>query len=353
MRKMQEYIVKGNRIFVGLEDSKKTWKVCVRCEGMVVQETSMPARYEVLRTYLLGRYPGCEVTVMYEAGFQGFWLHDLLEGDGVDCIVTPPNKVTCEKDNRVKTDKRDARRLAKNLENGDYASCDVPDKDRREDRQISRTLDQTQKDITRDKNRIRKMLDFHGLNEGLPTKAWHDKDYLNLRNVPFPPSVKLSIDIILDELETLFLSRDTLKKALQVLCKNERYRVSVEAKDSCPGVGWLTAIRLTLEWGDMRRFTSGKKIASFTGLTASEYSTGETIRRGRITRQSSGLVRKWLIECAWRAIKKDPVLLDKYRRVWHSSGDDRIAIVAIARTLAVRMRALEITHQTYCIGVAQ
>jgi transposase len=44
MRKMQEYIVKGNKIFIGLEDSKKTWKVCVRCEGMIVHETDMPAK---------------------------------------------------------------------------------------------------------------------------------------------------------------------------------------------------------------------------------------------------------------------------------------------------------------------
>ena len=123
MRKMQEYIVKGNKIFIGLEDSKKTWKLCVRCERMVVQETGMPAKYKVLQAYLLNRYPDCTITVMYEAGFQGFWLHDLLEEDGIKCIVTPPNKVTCAKDNRVKTDKRDAHRLAQNLENGDYVSC--------------------------------------------------------------------------------------------------------------------------------------------------------------------------------------------------------------------------------------
>lgn len=64
------------------------------------------------------------------AGFQGFWLHDLLEADGFTCIVTPPNKVTQAKDERVKTDKRDARRLAKSLENGDYARCCVPDSER-------------------------------------------------------------------------------------------------------------------------------------------------------------------------------------------------------------------------------
>ena len=88
MRKMQEYIVKGNKIFIGLEDSKKTWKLCVRCDRMVVQETSMPAKYEVLQAYLMNHYPDCEIKVMYEAGFQGFWLHDLLEEDGINCIVT-------------------------------------------------------------------------------------------------------------------------------------------------------------------------------------------------------------------------------------------------------------------------
>ena len=107
---------------------------------MVVQETSMLAKYEVLQAYLMNRYPDCEITVMYEAGFQGFWLHDLLENDGIKCTVTPPNKVTQAKDERVKTARRDARRLEKNLENGDYVSCHVPDRESREDCQISRTL---------------------------------------------------------------------------------------------------------------------------------------------------------------------------------------------------------------------
>ena len=91
MRKMQEFIVKGNRIFIGLEDSKRTWKVCARSEKTIVNEASMEAKYEVLRSYLRNNYPECEITVMYEAGFQGFWLHDLLVQDGYTCVVTPPN----------------------------------------------------------------------------------------------------------------------------------------------------------------------------------------------------------------------------------------------------------------------
>jgi transposase len=103
----------------------------------------------VLQHYLKQRFPECTIALAYEAGFGGFWLHDALEADGVRCEVLPPNRVTQQKDNRVKTDKIDARRLAKVLESEDCRSCDVPDQERREDRQISRTLIAVQKDLTR------------------------------------------------------------------------------------------------------------------------------------------------------------------------------------------------------------
>jgi len=353
MRKMQEFIVKGNRIFVGLEDSKRTWKLCVRSERMIVHETSMPADYEVLRAYLDRGYPECTVTVMYEAGFSGFWLHDLLEHDGYTCVVTPANKVTQAKDERVKTDKRDARRLAKNLENGDYVSCHVPDRERVEDRQISRTMGQVQQNIVRVKNRIRRFLEVHGLNGGLKPGAWSDTDYRALDRRELPDSLRICLDVYLQELEFFNKAKKKLREALQALSRKERYASAVRVKSSAPGIGWLTAIRLTLEWGDMRRFPTGKHIASFTGLTSREYSTGDTIRRGRITGQSSERVRSWLIECAWRAVKKDPALLDKYHRVKHSSGSAKKAIVAVARKLAVRLWALETTGHAYMLGVIE
>ena len=168
MRKMQEFIVKGKSIFIGLEDSKRTWKVCVRCDGMIVHETSKPTEYNNFHSYLTRRYPDCKIKVMYEAGFSGFWLHDLLMSDNINCVVTPAHMVTQEKVNKVKTDRVDARRLALNLENGDYVSCHVPDRELREDRQISRTMSQIQKKITSTKNQIRKFFDFHGLNNNLP-----------------------------------------------------------------------------------------------------------------------------------------------------------------------------------------
>ena len=351
MRKMQDFVVEGKSVFVGLEDSKRTWKLCVRSEGMIVHETSMPTEYDNLRSYLHGRYPNCTIRLIYEAGFAGFWLHDLLIADGVDCVVTPAHMVTQEKVNKVKTDKIDARRLAKNLENGDYVTCHVPDRERREDRQISRTLNQIQRKIVSTKNQIRRFLDFHGLNGEFPAGAWSESRYHAVRHLQLSTSLQISLDAYLEILEYLQVVKSKLLVALKGLCDKDCYRRSVRIKQSCSGVGWLSAIRFTLEWGELSRFGDGKRLASFVGLTSREYSTGETIHRGRITCQGNAQVRAWLIQCAWRAIRLDPVLLAKFQRVWKNSGSKKKAIVATARKLVVRMRAIELVDQEYCVGI--
>jgi transposase len=351
MRKMQSFIVEGKRVYVGLEDSKRTWKLCVRCGGMVVDELSMPAKYSNLRSYLSGGYPKCRIRLIYEAGFQGFWLHDLLAEDGVDCIVTPPNKVTQEKDNRVKTDKVDARRLARTLENNDFSRCWIPDRELREDRQLSRTLSQVQRLVVSTKNRIRKFLDFHGLNGALPAGRWRDEYYRRLAGLRLSGPLQRCLEVYLHLLSELQGLEQKLFSELRRLTRKERYRDAVAVKQSCPGVGWLSAIRFTLEWGDSSRFGSAKQLGSWLGLTASEYSSGEHTRRGRITRQGRGQIRAWLIESAWVAVRRDPVLLAKFRRVWRNSGSKKKAIVAVARKLAGRIRALELQGETYQIGV--
>jgi len=289
MRKMQDYILKGKRIFIGLEDSKRTWKLCVRSEGMIVHEINMSADYMNLLSYLKNRYPDCEIKVMYEAGFGGFWLHDRLESDNIVCIVTPPHKVTQAKVNKVKTDRIDARRLALNLENNDYRSCHVADREHRENRQVSRTLSQIQKNITSNKNRIRKLLDFHGLNAGLPSGAWKPSHYQSLKSMKLSSTLRVCLDIYLRLLDSLETLKSELKERLESISEQDRYRESVRIKESCPGVGRLSAIRFTLEWGDLSRFPTGKHLASYTGLTSSEYSTGEQVHRGRITGQGSRL----------------------------------------------------------------
>ena len=207
MRKVQDFVVKGKEIFVGLEDSKRSWKLCVNSGRRIIHETSMPAKYEVLLGYLRNKFPECRISVMYEAGFSGFSLHDDLERDGINCIVTPPHTVTEEKVQKVKNDRVDCRRLAKNLEGGDYKSCAVPGKQLREDRHISRLYGQINGNITMVKNRIRRALEFHGLDRGFPAGPWNDSQYKDLfdrlTSMGLSDSLLFCFRILLDELEQL------------------------------------------------------------------------------------------------------------------------------------------------------
>jgi transposase len=354
IRKVQDFVVKGKEVFVGLEDSKKTWKLAVRCEKMLVHQASMEAQYGVLKRYLDHKFPQCIIHLIYEAGFKGFNLYDCLTEEGIDCVVIPPHLVTEEKVNRVKTDKRDAKRLAFILEHHDFKEgCHVPDRERREDRQISRTLIAIQKDIVRTRNRIRKLLDFHGIDVPFPDK-WTRREFGKLKELSLPRALKTSLDVLLIQLEQLWDHQKSLRNALRELCRKERYTKAFRIAKSAPGIGWFTAIRLILELGeDVGHFTSGKKIAGFVGLGLTEHSTGETEQKGHITGMGSGFIRSALIENSWVAIRKDPVLLSKFMRVWRGTGSKKKAIVAVARMLIVRLRACLVSGTPYAGGVVQ
>lgn len=354
--RIQDSVVEGKEVFVGLEDSKRTWKIAVRSGRMLIHQATMEAKYPALIGYFRNKFPDCLIHLMYEAGFKGFNLYDRLTEDGIDCVVIPPHMVTEPKANKVKTDKRDARRLALVLESHDYdMSCHVPDRERREDRQISRTLIALQKDIIANRNRIRKLLDFHGIEVSFAGKAiWGRKEFHALLELSLPEPLKISLSVLLTVLEELWKQQALLRSKLRVLCKKDRYRKAFEIARSLPGIGWFTAIRLILELGeDLSHFGSGKKIASFVGLTSSEYSTGETERKGRITGMGSGFIRAVLVENSWKAIKRDQALLSKFFRVWQSSGSKKKAIVAVARLLIVRLRACMIAGTPYRIGVVR
>jgi transposase len=361
MKKIRDYILKGQEVFVGLEDSKKTWKVCVRSGGMVVNRTSMEAEYDVLRNYFRNKFPESKITIMYEAGFRGFELHDKLVSDGWACVVTPPHTVTEEKCNKRKNDTVDAGRLAKNLENGDYKRCHVPERVVREDRQVSRLYVQLQKDITRTCGRIRRAIEYHGLEHAFPQGDWNRRQYReaeeNVEKLKIGESLRFALQMLFKELHQLRqYQRDVLKK-LRDLAKSERYKKTVMLLHSAPGIGKLTSIRLALEWGDVSRFKRKEEFAAFLGLIPGEYSSGEQDHKGHITKQGNRQVRSWLIECAWVAIRMDPVLLEKFNRI-AKDGMGKMkykkkAIVAVARKLAMRLRGILLSGEPYQVGLIE
>jgi transposase len=352
MRKMQDFIVKDKDIFIGLEDSKTTWKIAVRSERTLVHQTIMPMDPRNLLNYLRNKFPGCRKSLLYEAGFHGFWLHDILKREGITCAVVPPHTVTEEKTSRVKTDKRDARRLAQNLENGDFKTCFVPDAERREDRQISRTLEDVQTNIVRTRNQIWKMFDFHGIKVPFINRMPTKKDIRKLSELPVPEMIATSLKTYLGHLDFLWDQQVQLRAQLRAMTKKDRYKKTFEIIHSVPGIGWFTAIRLVLEWGEnLSRFASKEKLASFVGLTGYENSTGKTVHKGSLTGLGHKRSRSWLIECAWITIRKDPVMLDKFNRVVRNTGSKKKAIVATARKLTGRILRCVLTGQLYTPGL--
>jgi transposase len=348
-------LAKSKKIFIGLEDSKRTWVLCVRSDKSVIHELSMPARYGALRKYLAGSFEDCEIHVVYEAGYKGYNLYYALTADGYGCTVVPPHTVQQEKCAKVKNDRADARVLAKNLEDGNCKACLAPDKERRSDRQIVRALDSVITNSTRVKNQIRKFLDNHGIETGIEAQTWTDNHYKYIKTEILPGldrALRLALGIHLEDLERYQAQRKLLKDELAALSKKERYARAVEIARSLPGIGPLTAIRLILEFGeDFTRFRSGAHIASFVGLGGAERSSGERERKGGITKQGSARIRSWLIESAWAAIRKDPALQAFYTRVKANAGNYNKAITAVARKLVTRLRSCVVNDTEYVFGV--
>jgi transposase len=135
------------------------------------------------------------------------------------------------------------------------------------------------------------------------------------------------------------------RKAIETQAKNDPNDAIYQ---TLPGVGKLSARVLSNELGDLQQFNNERKAYSFCGLTPSEYSSGESVRRGHITRQGSGRLRRVLTQCAWAAIRKDAGLRSVYDRIAARAGGKK-AIIAVAKKLIGRARAIFKTGEVYDI----
>jgi len=130
------------------------------------------------------------------------------------------------------------------------------------------------------------------------------------------------------------------------LSETELYRERVEILKSVPGIGTIAAMELLLELQDVARFQHADQLAAYVGLTPSQYSSADKIRLGRITKAGKHSVRATLVQVAWQLIRKDQAMREKYERIKTRSGARR-AIVAIARTLLLRVRRMWLDSVPY------
>lgn len=347
-----ENFIKGKKVFCGIDMHLKFWVVCFYCDGEVVERSRIDFGYSGLLAHLK-RYQGARlVRIVYEAGYSGFWLYRKLLADGYECMVTPPALVP-RSASKVKTDKRDALKLGSYLAAGILKRVYIPPAAVESDRRVVRRRAQLVKKQTRSKNEIKAFLHLHGIEKPSDIKTYWTTAYLGwLRPLKFSSgSDQFTFAQLLKHYQMIHGDLKEVNDYLKGLSRDRRYGVNYQRLTSLRGVGLITAMTYLLELGDFGRFKNSKCFSSFLGFTPAQHSSGENIHLGHISRQGNAHLRRVLVESAWTVIKHDPHLRDKYNRIRARGTNGKKAIVAVARSLAVRLRRCLLDETDYVIGL--
>ena len=158
--------VESKLVFCGMDVHLDHWNICFICDGVVVEKLRIPSSYPALKHCLENYQTARSIRFVYEAGFSGFWLYRLLQKDGYECVVTPASKMVKTGD-LVKTDDRDAEKLARYLSAELLKSVYIPPEFVESDRRVIRRRAQLVRKQTRAKNEIKSFLFLHGI------RYWH------------------------------------------------------------------------------------------------------------------------------------------------------------------------------------
>jgi transposase len=331
---MNKYSYENKKVYIGLDVHKKTYAYTVRCEGVTVKRGTMPADPRALVTFLNKYFSGAEINTAYEAGCCGFVLHRFLCKNGIQNIVVNPASIETAARERVKTDKRDSMKIAIQLEARRLKGIHIPSIEQEQRREMSRFREVLVKKKSVTSNQIKSLILRHGIktSEGIVSKKWLQ----GLKELELPNEIRFVLDGYIEEWFHIHGQIQKVEEKLKI--QAQEAGMTHKIIESLPGIGLITARVLSNELGDMQQFHNVRELYSFSGLTPREYSSGERIRLGHISRQGRALLRKTLVQSAWVAIRSDQELRHLYEQLSKRIGG-RKAIVAIARKLIGRVRA--------------
>lgn len=264
--------------------------------GEVFERRLTPDYREILEW--IGGLPA-PVSVVYEAGPTGFGLARALTAAGVECLVAAPSRLLRAAGDRVKTDSRDARHLARLLHLGEVVAVTVPSESQEAARDLVRCREDCRGDLMAARQRVSHLLLRHGIVYS-GGKAWTGKHELWLRTQRFADrGLQLAYDAAFDAMLAATDRRDRLDRAITTAAADSEFTPVVTRLGCLRGVSTLTAFGLAVEIGDWQRLT-GRSIGAYLGLAPSEHSTGTTRSQGGITRTGNSHARRLLIEAAWQ-----------------------------------------------------
>jgi transposase len=293
--------MKDGITFVGLDTHKAMIQACMYVPGREAPlEWELPHEAGALRRMvkkILKEAPG-EVKACYEAGPCGYALQRTLKELGMPCEVVAPSLIPMKPGDRIKTDRRDARKLAELLRAGLLTAVHAPTKEEEAVRDLCRAREDAVEDLGRARHRLGKLLLRRGLIwEGT---AWTQKHWAWIRGLKWetPEEEAVVADYQLG-IEQVQERLKTLEAKLEICVSKEPYREPVAWLRCMRGINTVTAVTIVAELHDFRRFHSPRELMAYLGLVPSEHSSGEDRRRGGITKAGNSHVRRVLIEASW------------------------------------------------------
>lgn len=240
-----------------------------------------------------------DVLFCYEAGPTGYGLHRLIRSLGFDCMVVAPSLIPRRPGDHVKNNRRDAIGLAKLLRAGELTAVWVPDKGHEAMRDLVRARAAAVETLRVHRQQVSALMLRHG--RQFPRKTTWTRSYLRwLQEQKFDHPAH---QIVLQEaVEAVRLSTERLgrlEQSIEEFLPTWSLAPLVRALEALRGVSTIVAVTFVTEVGDLRRFDSPRQLMGYLGLVPSERSTGETVRRGPITKAGNGRVRHMLVESAW------------------------------------------------------
>ena len=276
----------------------------------------------------------CDITCGYEAGCLGYSLYHQLTGAGIKTVILAPTTMMSEKGKRIKTDKRDARLIAKCLCNGSFRAVYVPTDGDNAVKEYIRMRDDHKIALKQKKQQMIALCTRHGhFYEGT---YWTQAHLQWMRKLELPELIRETLNEYLATYDELTAKIERFDKRIQEFADQPQYQEKVQRLGCFLGIKTHTALSLIVETGDFSRFRKGDIYAAYLGLAPGEHSSSDDINRLGITKAGNSHLRRLLIEASGGICKG--VIGQKSKALKARQEGNKAEVIAYADRANVRLR---------------
>jgi transposase len=333
-----------SEVFVGIDTSKLRNAVAL-AEGGRSSEVrylgeidTTDAATRKLVAKLAAKYD--KVTFCYEAGPTGYGLYRLIKSLGHDCIVVAPSLIPSKPGDRVKTNRRDALNLARLLRAGELTAVWVPDEHHEAIRDLSRAREAAVDDLKSKRQQVSSLLLRLGLHyPGKKTWGKAHRNWLASQKIAHREQRFVFEELLGAERQAQDRA-DRLETAIRAAVPEWSLAEVVTALQAMRGIDLVSAVTILAEIGDLSRFASPRELMGYLGLVPSERSTGDSVKRGPITKAGNRRARRILVEASWSYRHPPRVGREKQTKVEAASEPVRAIAWKAQTRLSGRFRAL-------------